>query len=127
MNGADPAEEAIFNVARLLQDSEKLSAYLDLACDGKPELRRRIERLLGAAPAADEFFKRHSAPFGQVITPLEAGAIVGNSISEGPGTIIGRYKLLEKIGEGGCGVVYMAEQEEPVRRRVALKIIKLGM
>jgi len=48
-------------------------------------------------------------------------------ITEGPGTIIGRYKLLEKIGEGGFGVVYMAEQEEPVRRRVALKIIKLGM
>ena len=47
-------------------------------------------------------------------------------ITEGPGTIIGRYKLLEKIGEGGFGVVYMAEQEEPVRRRVALKIIKLG-
>jgi len=48
-------------------------------------------------------------------------------ITEAPGTVIGRYKLLEKIGEGGFGVVYMAEQEEPVRRRVALKIIKLGM
>ena len=46
---------------------------------------------------------------------------------ERPGTRIGRYKLLQKIGEGGCGVVYMAEQEEPVRRRVALKVIKLGM
>ena len=49
------------------------------------------------------------------------------SITEKPGDRIGRYKLLQKIGEGGCGVVYMAEQEEPVRRRVALKIIKLGM
>src|SRR5512139_2189104 len=48
-------------------------------------------------------------------------------VTEGPGTIIGRYNLLERIGEGGFGVVYMAEQEEPVRRRVALKIIKLGM
>src|SRR5207253_666771 len=48
-------------------------------------------------------------------------------IKEKPGDRIGRYKLLEKIGEGGCGVVYMAEQEEPVRRRVALKVIKLGM
>src|SRR5436190_1530627 len=49
------------------------------------------------------------------------------ALTEQPGDRIGRYKLLQKIGEGGCGVVYMAEQEEPVRRRVALKIIKLGM
>ena len=49
------------------------------------------------------------------------------AITEKPGDLIGRYKLLQKIGEGGCGVVYMAEQEEPVRRRVALKVIKLGM
>ena len=48
-------------------------------------------------------------------------------ITEGPGTVIGRYKLLQQIGEGGCGVVYMAEQEEPIRRRVAFKVIKLGM
>ncbi len=50
-----------------------------------------------------------------------------SALTEGPGTIIGRYKILQQIGEGGCGVVYMAEQEEPVRRRVALKVIKLGM
>jgi len=60
----------------------------------------------------------------------QSAAADGNGLSLGEepiGTRIGRYKLLEKIGEGGCGVVYMAEQEEPVRRRVALKIIKLGM
>src|SRR5438876_4601996 len=127
MNGADPAEEAIFSAARFFRDSEKLSAYLDLACDGNPELRQRIERLLGAAPDADDFFERNPAPLEQVIAPLEAGATIGGAISEGPGALIGRYKLLEKIGEGGCGVVYMAEQQEPVRRRVALKVIKLGM
>ena len=49
------------------------------------------------------------------------------TLGELPGDKIGRYKLLQKIGEGGCGVVYMAEQEEPVRRRIALKVIKLGM
>src|SRR5438876_733655 len=127
MNGADPAEEAIFSAARFFRDSEKLSAYLDLACDGNPELRQRIERLLGAAPDADDFFERNPAPLEQVIAPLEAGATIGGAISEGPGTLIGRYKLLEKIGEAGCGVVYKAEQKEPVRRRVALKVIKLGM
>jgi serine/threonine protein kinase len=57
----------------------------------------------------------------------EAGATVMAPIAEGPGTVIGRYTLLQIIGEGGFGVVYMAEQKEPVRRRVALKIIKLGM
>src|SRR5437773_598436 len=54
-------------------------------------------------------------------------ATFGNSITEGPGTLIGRYKLLEQVGEGGFGIVYVAEQREPVKRRVALKIIKLGM
>jgi hypothetical protein len=77
----------------------------------------------------------------QIISLLEADAAEGDSdfltntpvihqtilVTEGPGDRIGRYKLLEKIGEGGCGAVYMADQEEPVRRRVALKIIKLGM
>jgi eukaryotic-like serine/threonine-protein kinase len=64
---------------------------------------------------------------GQVVFGLTAEAPTTVSVSEKPGDRIGRYKLLQEIGEGGCGVVYMAEQEEPVRRRVALKIIKLGM
>ena len=58
--------------------------------------------------------------------PPDSASIV-SELCEKPGDRIGRYKLLEKIGEGGCGVVYMAAQEEPVRRRVALKVIKLGM
>src|SRR5438045_1014330 len=65
------------------------------------------------------------------LTPSASADLVGTqsaaSATDQPGERIGRYKLLEKIGEGGCGVVYMAEQEEPVRRRVALKVIKPGM
>jgi serine/threonine protein kinase len=63
-----------------------------------------------------------------ILPPSKSGVLpLGASLAEKPGDRIGRYKLLQQIGEGGCGVVYMAEQEEPVRRRVALKIIKLGM
>src|SRR5206468_4147224 len=63
------------------------------------------------------------------ILPAGEGGLLppGPSLAEKPGDRIGHYKLLQQIGEGGCGVVYMAEQEEPVRRRVALKVIKLGM
>src|SRR5438128_6584897 len=64
---------------------------------------------------------------GMRLAPAADEATVHAPITEGPGTVTGRYKLLQKIGEGGCGVVYMAEQSEPVRRRVALKVIKLGM
>ncbi|HMO64024.1 MAG TPA: serine/threonine protein kinase, partial [Verrucomicrobiota bacterium] len=85
--------------------------FLAAACGDDGALRRRVTALLDA-PAA--FLPGRPAAAG-----LPAG--------EGPGTVIGRYKLLERIGEGGFGVVFMAEQLEPVRRRVALKIIKPGM
>src|SRR5271154_1562001 len=87
-----------------------LTAYLDKACADNPELRATVAALLVAAAQSDAF--RETAT---------------SNLSERPGTVIGRYKLLEQIGEGGFGVVFMAEQETPVRRRVALKIIKLGM
>ena len=93
--------------------------YLDGACGNNAELRRKIEILLAAHEQAGEFFD--PSAFGP-------DAAHGQSpLTEGPGTTIGRYKLLEKIGEGGMAVVYMAEQTEPIRRKVALKIIKLGM
>src|SRR5687767_12714070 len=79
--------------------------------------------MLEADAVAGEFFKTHDAPSPTVIF---ADASPSPSI-EKAGDRIGRYKLLQQIGEGGCGVVYMAEQEEPVRRRVALKVIKIGM
>jgi len=98
-------------------------AYLDAACGADAKLRQRVEALLRAAENAGDFLETPPTGLGNV---AEATLELGN-LSEQPGDKIGRYKLLQQIGEGGCGVVYMAEQEEPVRRRVALKVIKLGM
>ncbi len=102
----------IFAVARELPRHER-AAYLDEACDS-PEQRARVEALLKDANEADSFFAAMEPPR----TP---------AIAEKAGDTIGRYKLLQRIGEGGFGVVFMAEQREPIVRRVALKIIKAGM
>src|SRR5438094_880127 len=93
------------------------AAYLDRACGSDAVLRASVEGLLRAYDEAGSFLHDSAESATKLAVPL----------SEKPGDRIGRYKLLQKIGEGGCGVVYMAEQEQPVRRRVALKIIKLGM
>jgi eukaryotic-like serine/threonine-protein kinase len=118
-------EETIFNAAVELSHPAKRAAYLELACDGDPALRARLEKMLAAD--GDSFFEK------PIPAPSLAGAVTlaasASPVAE-PVVMseqIGRYKLLQKIGEGGCGVVYMAEQSEPVRRRVALKVIKLGM
>ena len=124
-------EVAIFNAARKLPAGER-AFYLDGACAGDASLRQRVEELLQANEAAAAFLPELDT--GAEDTPKPGAASVSGAPSsvmvgpsEKPGDTIGRYKLLQKIGEGGCGVVYMAEQEEPVRRRVALKVIKLGM
>ena len=133
MNTADQREEDLFEAARQLPDAAVRRAFLDRACAGEKELRARLEELLEAEMEAEQFFSDGSLVLSQSGTlstaiPLTSDAGKANMLGEEPiGTRIGRYKLKEKIGEGGCGVVYMAEQEEPVRRRVALKIIKLGM
>src|ERR1044071_285105 len=117
-------EETIFNAAVELSDLGRRAAYLELACDGDAALRARLEKML-AADGNSFFEKPILAPSLGNAATLAASA----SPDSGPAEMsdIGRYKLLQKIGEGGCGVVYMAEQSEPVRRRVALKVIKLGM
>jgi len=116
----EPSSEETFFTAALDLPPEQRAAYLDKACGGDAALRRRIEDLL-SAHAASEFLERPAVP---VAVPTMH---ISPPLSERAGDRIGRYKLLQQIGEGGCGVVYMAEQEEPVRRRVALKVIKLGM
>ena len=115
-----PNDLTIFNAALEITEPAKRAAYLDEVCGTDNALREKIVSLLaayeGGADALDGLG-------GRIGTRLRAEACE----SEQPGTVIGRYKLLEKIGEGGMGVVYMAEQQEPVRRKVALKVIKLGM
>jgi len=101
---------------RTLKERE---AYLDQVCGDDVEVRAELNSLLESCDQAGGFLE--IPPMGQNVTLDESPFI------EGPGTTIDRYKLLEKIGEGGMAVVYMAEQQEPIRRKVALKIIKLGM
>jgi serine/threonine protein kinase len=118
MNQADQREEAVFEAALELPADQR-TAYLDKTCSSDADLRRRVGVLLNAFERAGGFMKQPAAPERTVRFSVPP--------TEKPGDRIGRYKLLEQIGEGGCGVVYVAEQEEPVRRRVALKVIKLGM
>src|SRR6188474_3159289 len=118
-----PSEQVLFAEALLRDSSSERACYLDAACGTDLALRQRVEDLLRASENAGDFLEEPP-------TGLGAGTdstLVINELSEKPGDKIGHYKLLQQIGEGGCGVVYMAEQEEPVRRRVALKVIKLGM
>ena len=113
MSEHDPgSEETIFSTALHCAPAER-APYLDEACAGQPALRQRIEELLKAQPQLGEFLE-NPADIGTPGAPETVRSSVPPE--ERPGTRIGRYKLLQKIGEGGCGVVYMAEQEEPVRR-----------
>src|SRR4051794_7318158 len=111
-------EEEIFDAVVVLSADER-SPYLDQACNGDVSLRRRLEVLLRSHAKAESFLE--PAASGNPTIAISLGP------TENPGDVIGHYKIREKLGEGGCGAVYVAEQTEPVRRRVALKVIKLGM
>ena len=118
----DPAldrERELFLAALEKPSPGERAAFLDGACGNDARLRARLESLL-RHHAEDRFLED---PVADLKGMPRSEPLVG----EGVGAVIGRYKLLQKIGEGGMGVVYMAQQDEPVRRRVALKIIKLGM
>ncbi len=131
-------EEELFDQARKLPDASSRARFLAKACRDDTEMRERLEGMLATALEAETFFSESSQALPHLTTfhggtgGLETtthGSVVAAPLpgEEAVGSRIGRYKLLEKIGEGGCGVVFRAEQEEPVRRQVALKIIKLGM
>src|SRR5437899_4415085 len=119
MGWSRPMDEAsIFLEALQKTKPAERAAYLDQACAGDDELRRNVEMLLRAQAKAGDFLNQPAAA---------AIATIEEPITERPGTIIGPYKLLQQIGEGGMGTVFMAEQTHPVRRKVALKVIKAGM
>src|SRR5207249_6486128 len=103
--------------ANTIGNSAQPAAYLAQSCGTDAILTARLEAMLRDAEGAEAFFGPQDGLAHAPDAPL----------TEGPGSVIGRYKLLQKIGEGGMGVVYMAEQREQVVRKIALKIIKLGM
>src|SRR5262245_42059998 len=115
MNDPSPLE-AIFFAALEEGSPPGRAAYLDEACAGDPDLRRRVEKMLAAQAQAGSFLER---PARNPVATVDE-----SSVRERPGSIIGAYKLLEQIGEGGFGVVFLAEQQQPVRRKVALKVLK---
>ena len=127
--------EEVFYAALEVKDSGERRAFLERACAGDSDLRAMVETMLNSQKDVERFFMDSLpalTPSVEVVEFLSserpADQNGGESFTDAElGTRIGPYKLLQKIGEGGCGVVYMAEQEEPVRRRVAVKVIKLGM
>jgi serine/threonine protein kinase len=148
--------KSVFDHALELATDAERRAYLDEACAGNPGLRQKVEALLRADAEAGSFLGKPAAPPTAETSPGEGGpgstgpyqpgntpadqssaepgatgayqpADAAAPPAEGAGTRLGPYRLLEEIGHGGMGAVYLAEQEEPVRRRVALKLIKAGM
>src|SRR5262249_26398674 len=114
-----PEEEAIFHVARRIEAPEARCRYLQQSCGDDTELRVRVEALLRVYGEERSFLR----------SPAQAwrAAVDGAPVCEAPGAVIGPYQLVEPIGEGGFGIVFLAGQEQPVRRTVALKILKPGM
>jgi len=123
--------DSIYFAARELP-REARPAYLTKVCQGDQALRRRVEQMLAVTDEAEAFITdlgddewEARKPGREALEDLKPG--IADFPDEVIGQKIGRYKILERVGEGGCGAVYVAEQTEPMRRRVALKVIKLGM
>jgi serine/threonine protein kinase/tetratricopeptide (TPR) repeat protein len=109
----------IFDTAVELESPAERAAYLEQACGQDAQLREEVEQLLQHDRAAGSFLESPASDLDATADSCPPG--------EGPGSVLGQYKLLEQIGEGGFGVVFMAEQTQPVRRKVALKVLKPGM
>jgi hypothetical protein len=122
-----PSRDSVFCAAVEIASEAERAAYVARACGGDPELRQEVEKLVAAHFRAGAFLERPAgagAVTGPFLPPPEGPAAAAQ---EAPGTRLGRYELLQLIGAGGMGSVWMAEQTEPVRRQVALKVIKPGM
>ncbi|HTK78684.1 MAG TPA: serine/threonine-protein kinase [Gemmataceae bacterium] len=119
MNASAPDDEAIFHAARDIPDRDRRREYVRNACGGNQYLVAHVEALLAVAFVPDRLLD-----YPAVGGPAK---IIDAPTADGIGTVVGPYKLLEQIGEGGMGAVYMAEQTHPVRRKVALKVIKPGL
>src|SRR3954454_14457092 len=114
-----PRTESVFAAALAMESPEERANYLDQACGTDQQLRAQVEELLAAYPKVERFLE---SPAHEPVATVDESAR-----SARPGTVIGPYKLLQQIGEGGMGTVFMAEQIRPVQRKVALKVIKAGM
>ena len=124
LSSASEREAALFALALEKPVAER-AAFLQAVCGNDNALRQRLEALLAAHEQPDELLGDDvGKPTAKATMKLE---FPDEPADEAVGQTLGRYKLLERVGEGGCGVVYVAEQTQPVRRRVALKVIKLGM
>jgi WD40 repeat protein/serine/threonine protein kinase len=119
----NPRANDLFLRAVEIEAADKRRALLDAECAGDERLRQQVDALLAASEKVGSFLRQPAVQMAEAL----AATSDYRPIAEGPGSVIGPYKLLQKIGEGGFGVVYMAEQEKPLRRMVALKIIKPGM
>jgi serine/threonine protein kinase len=121
-----PSLDTIFSAAIGISSEADRAAYIARACGENPELRGRVEKLVQAHFRAGRPLKEPAGESESIAFPFPEPPVAG-ALDERPGKVIGPYKLLEQIGEGGFGVVFLAEQQQPVRRKVALKVLKPGM
>src|SRR5947209_7628819 len=117
-------ERDVFIAALQQQEPGQRRAYLDGACADRHELREQVEGLLRLHQGAGSFLEN---PAAEATTGVFSGSGGQDSPDAAPGAVLGPYRLIERIGEGGMGTVWMAQQQEPVKRLVAVKLIKAGM
>src|SRR6266404_9738086 len=128
MPAETPKLDTIFCAAIEIASEADRAAYIRQACADDSDLRACVEKLVAAHFQAGSFLDEPvPVPRATSAFAPSPDAPVPDIVAERPGTVIGPYKLLQQIGEGGMGTVYLAEQTHPVQRRVALKIIKAGM